>query len=51
MCVNVISQPPLHATQEELVVRLDAEQPRNHIDMQHRVGPDGKRWGKVIEYK
>ncbi|PRW59238.1 canopy-1 [Chlorella sorokiniana] len=39
------------AVAEELIARLDAEQPRNHIDLQHRVGPDGKRWGKVIEYK
>ncbi len=39
------------ALQEELIARLDAEQPRNHLDLQHRVGPDGKRWGKVIEYK
>lgn len=46
--------PPAHPPvplQEELIARLDAEQPRNHIDLQHRVGPDGKRWGKVIEYK
>lgn len=43
--------PGVPPSQEELVAKLDAEQPRNHIDLQHRVGPDGKRWGKTIEYK
>jgi hypothetical protein len=38
-------------SQDVLVGRLEAEVPRNHLDMRHRVGPDGKRWGKVIAYQ
>ena len=35
----------------ELEKRLEAEKPRNHLDMRHRLDPNGKRWGPVIEYK
>jgi hypothetical protein len=41
---------PLHA-QYELQLRLDKETPRNHLDMRHRITSDGKRYGKVIDYK
>jgi hypothetical protein len=29
---------------------LEAEQPRNHLDMRHRLDKDGKRYGKVLDY-
>lgn len=51
---NTLDPPPATATnhkQEELITRLDAEVPRNHLDMRHRLDKDGKRWGPVIDYK
>ena len=36
---------------DELEKRLEAEKPRNHLDMRHRLDPNGKRWGPVIDYK
>lgn len=35
----------------ELQRRLDAEFPRTHLDMRHRLDKDGNRYGKVINYK
>ncbi len=37
--------------QYELQLRMDKETPRNHLDMRHRITSDGKRYGKVIDYK
>lgn len=37
--------------QVELQRRLDAEFPRTHLDMRHRLDKDGNRYGKVINYK
>eukprot|EP00878_Enallax_costatus_P024391 GHUV01026027.1.p1 GENE.GHUV01026027.1~~GHUV01026027.1.p1 ORF type:complete len:215 (+),score=63.94 GHUV01026027.1:288-932(+) len=37
--------------QAELQRRLDAEFPRMHLDMRHRLDKDGNRYGKVIDYK
>lgn len=37
--------------QEALTTRLANERVRNHLDMRHRLDEDGKRQGKVIEYK
>lgn len=31
--------------------RLEEEAPRNHLDLRHRLDEQGKRWGKVIDYK
>eukprot|EP00892_Ulva_mutabilis_P005253 jgi/Ulvmu1/309/UM001_0313.1 len=31
--------------------RLSSERVRNHLDMRHRLDKDGKRYGKVIDYK
>lgn len=31
--------------------RIDNEPVRNHLDMRHRLDKDGKRYGKVIDYK
>lgn len=42
---------PCLAPQAELQRRLDAEKPRNHVDLRHRLDKHGKRYGKVIEYK
>ncbi|GBF93803.1 hypothetical protein Rsub_06135 [Raphidocelis subcapitata] len=39
------------AVASELQRRLDAEKPRNHLDLRHRLDKEGKRYGKVIEYK
>ena len=36
--------------QTELQRRLDAERPRNHLDMRHRLSADGSRYGKLIPY-
>lgn len=33
--------------QAELQRRLDAEKPRNHLDLRHRLDKHGKRYGKV----
>mmetsp|Transcript_32688 Transcript_32688/g.72213 ORF Transcript_32688/g.72213 Transcript_32688/m.72213 type:complete len:174 (+) Transcript_32688:21-542(+) len=30
---------------------MDREVPRNHLDMRHRLDGQGKRYGKVIDYK
>lgn len=27
------------------------EKPRNHLDMRHRLDPQGQRQGKVIDYR
>lgn len=35
----------------ELQRRLDNERPRNHLDLRHRLDSEGKRYGKVIDYK
>ena len=40
-----------HLQQAELQRRLDAEKPRNHLDLRHRLDERGKRYGKVIAYK
>lgn len=37
--------------QSELLHRLEKERPRNHLDMRHRLDKDGKRYGKVIDYR
>ncbi|KAF8055936.1 hypothetical protein HT031_006575 [Scenedesmus sp. PABB004] len=37
--------------QGELQRRLDAELPRTKLDMRHRLDKDGKRYGKIIEYR
>lgn len=37
--------------QSELLQRLEKERPRNHLDMRHRLDKDGKRYGKVIDYR
>jgi len=37
--------------QAELQQRLDAEIPRNLLDMRHRLDKDGNRYGKIINYK
>lgn len=39
------------AVASELQRRLDAETPRNHLDLRHRLDKHGKRYGKVIAYK
>lgn len=39
------------AVMSELLERLEKERPRNHLDMRHRLDKDGKRYGKVIDYK
>lgn len=39
------------AVAAELQRRLDAEKPRNHLDLRHRLDKHGKRYGKVIAYK
>lgn len=35
----------------EMQRRLEAERPRNHIDLRHRLDSKGQRYGKVIDYK
>jgi len=37
--------------QDELGERLRAERPRNRLDTRHRLDKDGKRYGKVIDFK
>ena len=37
--------------QKELAVKLDKEVPKNHLDLRHRLDNEGKRYGKVINYK
>ena len=37
--------------QEVLRKRMDAEVPRNHLDLRHRLDAQGNRYGKVIDYK
>ena len=37
--------------QIELQARLEKETPKNHLDMRHRLDREGKRWGKVIDYR
>ncbi|KAL6774237.1 hypothetical protein ACKKBG_A24270 [Auxenochlorella protothecoides x Auxenochlorella symbiontica] len=36
---------------EVLRKRMDAEVPRNHLDLRHRLDAQGNRYGKVIDYK
>ncbi|RMZ55045.1 hypothetical protein APUTEX25_005671, partial [Auxenochlorella protothecoides] len=36
---------------EVLRKRIDAEVPRNHLDLRHRLDAHGNRYGKVIDYK
>eukprot|EP01023_Acetabularia_acetabulum_P039275 TRINITY_DN3774_c0_g1_i1.p2 TRINITY_DN3774_c0_g1~~TRINITY_DN3774_c0_g1_i1.p2 ORF type:complete len:183 (+),score=23.29 TRINITY_DN3774_c0_g1_i1:183-731(+) len=31
--------------------RLDEERPRNHLDFRHRLDSEGKRYGKMVEYR
>jgi hypothetical protein len=31
--------------------RIDREEPRNHLDFRHRLDGEGKRYGKMIEYR
>lgn len=42
---------PGAALQAELGKRLEAEVPRNHLDMRHRLDAQGNRYGKVIAYE
>ncbi|KAK9831692.1 hypothetical protein WJX74_006353 [Apatococcus lobatus] len=35
----------------EMQGRLEKETPKNHLDMRHRLDKEGKRWGKVIDYR
>lgn len=37
--------------QNKLQLRLEKETPKNHLDMRHRLDKEGKRWGKVIDYR
>ena len=38
--------------QDAFLRRLSQENPvRNHLDMRHRLDKDGKRYGKVIDYR
>lgn len=37
--------------QDAFLGRLSTERIRNHLDMRHRLDKDGKRYGKVINYK
>lgn len=37
--------------QDAFLGRLSSERVRNHLDMRHRLDKDGKRYGKVINYK
>lgn len=38
--------------QDAFLNRLSKENPvRNHLDMRHRLDKDGKRYGKVIDYR
>ena len=37
--------------QIELGSRLTKEKPRNHLDMRHRLDSEGKRYGRMIDYK
>lgn len=39
------------AVADVLTQKLEEEVPRNHLDMRHRLDKEGKRWGKVIDYK
>lgn len=39
------------SSQAQLRAKLESEAPRNHLDARHRLDKDGKRYGKVIEYK
>lgn len=41
----------MHLTQYELNGRLEAEKPRNAIDMRHRLDKDGTRYGKLIDWQ
>jgi hypothetical protein len=44
-------RPPPRCLQAELSGRLEAERPRNAVDVRHRLDKDGKRYGKVIAYE
>jgi len=35
----------------ELQRRLEAEVPRTHLDLRHRLDKDGQRYGKIIDWK
>lgn len=35
----------------ELQRRLEAEMPRQQLDLRHRLDKDGQRYGKVIDWK
>jgi uncharacterized protein with von Willebrand factor type A (vWA) domain len=37
--------------QDAFKERLSKETVRNHLDMRHRLDKDGKRYGKVIDYR
>ncbi|KAL4434379.1 hypothetical protein ABPG75_000820 [Micractinium tetrahymenae] len=39
------------AVADVLIERLENEVPRNHLDLRHRLDKDGKRYGKMIEYR
>lgn len=50
--LNVPLPNPLQSfSKGELQRRLDAEKPRNHLDLRHRLDKHGKRYGRVIDYK
>jgi hypothetical protein len=36
---------------DELSTRLANETPRNHLDARHRLDANGKRWGKLIDFR
>lgn len=37
--------------QDSLLKRLEKEPKRSHLDMRHRLDKDGKRYGRVIDYR
>lgn len=39
------------AVSAELYSRIKSERPRNHLDLRHRLDKDGKRYGKLVEWK
>jgi hypothetical protein len=48
---NVQKCSACEAVAAELGTRLANERPRNHLDARHRLDAEGKRYGKVIDFK
>ncbi|KAG7667906.1 hypothetical protein Ndes2437A_g07918 [Nannochloris sp. 'desiccata'] len=48
---NVQKCSACEAVAAELSTRLANERPRNHLDARHRLDAEGKRYGKVIDFK